>query len=472
MEGLRNRRPQVENLQDERLAPSAMQVEAYVVAGAVTIAAILAWVYILRSLHPETHLDWGAIDTGKASFPDGFTWGTATAAHQIEGNQSNNWTDFEAEKGLERSGEACDHWNRWREDFGLLSDLGVGSYRFSIEWSRLEPEKGEWDEGAMKTYSEMVDDLLSRGIRPMPTLHHFSHPSWWEEKGGFTDERNLGEFLAYSERVFEALSDRVEVWCTINEPTVFSAMGYTLGQFPPGKRSIRLTLKVMRNMMSAHAKVYRRLKEIRPECRIGVAKNVTLFDPSNRWSPVDWAVARFLEWLWNGAWRRCIRTGRMWPRLRTIPGAKGSLDFVGLNYYTHFITGLFMPTSTEELDFSKRDHEVATEFGYPMYAEGFRRAIDFVSVLGVPIEITENGVADSSDSLRPEHLMRHLWIVSEAIKDGRDIRSYHHWSLMDNFEWAEGYSMRFGLYSVDFETQERILRKSGEFYRDLIRPSQ
>ena len=150
-----------------------------------------------------------------------------------------------------------------------------------------------------------------------------------------------------------------------------------------------------------------------------------------------------------------------------IPEAKDSLDFVGLNYYTHFITGLFIPTKGE-LQFPKRKHEIATEFGYPMYAEGFRRAIEFVAPLNVPIEITENGVADAEDTLRPEHLMRHLWIVSEAIRDGFDIRSYHHWSLMDNFEWAEGYSMRFGLHHVDFETQKRTLRPSGEIYRDII----
>ena len=422
-----------------------------------------------RRKYPEPHYNWEEIDTRDVSFPDGFFWGTATAAHQIEGGQSNNWTDFERKSGKEPSGDACDHWNRWREDFDLLSGLEVTSYRFSIEWSRLEPSPGDWNDGVMSTYSQMVDDLLERGIRPMPTLHHFSHPSWWEEKGGFTEKKNLPEFLLYCEKVFDVLSDRVSVWCTINEPTVFSAMGYTLGQFPPGKRSIRLTLRVMRNMMRAHAMVYKSLKRKCPKCSFGIAKNVTLFDPVNRWSPIDWPIARLLEWLWNGAWRKGILTGRMLGA--SIPEAKGSLDFIGLNYYTHFITGLFMPTSTNELEFTKREHEIATEFGYPMYAEGLRRAIDFVSKLGVPIEITENGVADSDDSLRPEHLKRHLWVISEAIKDGRDIRSYHHWSLMDNFEWAEGYKMRFGLYSVDFESQERTLRPSGELYREIIQRS-
>ena len=437
-------------------------------AAASSLVIVMAILYVsrLRGRHPEPHYDWSRIDLGDVAFPSDFLWGTATAAHQIEGGLTNNWSAFEEERGLERSGAACEHWTLWREDFGLLSEMGVGSYRFSIEWSRLEPEPGTWDEEAMRVYSDMVDDLISRGIRPMVTLHHFSHPTWWEEKGGFADRRNLPDFLAYCERVFDELSDRVEYWCTINEPIVFSAMGYTLGQFPPGKRGIRLTMRVMRNLMRGHAMAYRSLKGRSPGCKLGVAKNVTLFDPANRWSPVDWLVARILEWLWNGSWRRGVTTGRMLGS--RIPGAKGSLDFVGLNYYTHFLTGLFLPTATEELQFAKREHEVATEFGYPMYAEGFRRAIEFVSGLGVPIEITENGVADAEDTLRPEHIRRHLWVVSEAIKEGHDIRSYHHWSLMDNFEWAEGYSMRFGLHAVDFQTQERTLRKSGEFYRDLI----
>ena len=249
--------------------------------------------------------------------------------------------------------------------------------------------------------------------------------------------------------MFDALSDRVSTLVTLNEPTVFSTMGYTLGMFPPGKRSLRLTLRVMRNLLRAHAMVYRSLKSKQPEVQIGIAKNVTLFDPKNRWSPVDWPLARLLEWFWNGAWRSGILNGKMW--FTEIPQAKGSLDFVGLNYYTHVLTGLSLP-ALRNLKFPKRAHEVATEFGYPMYAEGFRRAIEFLQPLGVPIEVTENGVADANDSLRSEHLKRHLWVLSKAIEDGHDVRSYHHWSLLDNFEWAEGYAMRFGLHEVNFET--------------------
>ena len=418
-----------------------------------------------RRKYPEQHENWANVNLDDVHFPEGFHWGTATAAHQVEGHLVNNWTHHEQRKNLEQSGAACDHWNRWREDFQLLTDLGMTSYRFSIEWSRIEPTEGTWNNDALAVYSNMVDDLLERGIRPVVTLHHFSHPQWWEAKGGFADRANALHFVRYCERVFEVLSDRVETWVTINEPTVFSTMGYTLGMFPPGRRSLRATLRVMRNLLLAHADVYIALKKIRPEVRIGIAKNVTLFDPKNRWSPIDWPLARLLEWFWNGAWRSGVENGRMF--FGDVSAAKGTLDFVGLNYYTHVLVG---PASVSllKMKFPKRAHEVATEFGYPMYAEGLRRALDFLAPLGVPIEITENGVADANDTLRTEHLKRHLWVLSQAIQDGHDVRSYHHWSLMDNFEWAEGYSMRFGLHHVDFETQERTLRPSGAVYKRII----
>ena len=418
-----------------------------------------------RRKYPEPHENWTAVDMNALTFPSDFRWGTATAAHQVEGHLVNNWTHHEQRNNLVQSGAACDHWNRWQEDFQLISELGLNSYRFSVEWSRIEPTEGTWNNDALAVYSNMVDDLLERGIRPVVTLHHFSHPQWWEAKGGFADRANAPHFVRYCERVFEVLSDRVETWVTINEPTVFSSMGYTLGMFPPGRRSLRATLRVMRNLLLAHADVYLALKKIRPEVRIGIAKNVTLFDPKNRWSPIDWPLARLLEWFWNGAWRSGVENGRMF--FWDVSAAKGTLDFVGLNYYTHVLVG---PASVSllKMKFPKRAHEVATEFGYPMYAEGLRRALDWLAPLGLPIEITENGVADANDTLRTEHLKRHLWVLSQAIQDGHDVRSYHHWSLMDNFEWAEGYSMRFGLHHVDFETQERTLRPSGAVYKRII----
>jgi len=433
--------------------------------GLTSLASYVLIIIYLSWRNPEPHYTWQQIDLEQLKFPSNFNWGSATAAHQIEGNNTNNWSSFEERTGIEKSAKACEHWQRWREDFNLLSELGVDSYRFSIEWSRIEPEQGEWNEAVVSTYSEMVDDLLQRGIKPMVTLHHFTHPIWFEELGGFSKKENLEHWVNYCERIFDVLSDRVKDWCTINEPEVFSIMGYFMGLFPPGRESIRKTLRVMRNMMSAHALAYRSLKSRRPDTRIGLAKNVTLFDPLRRWNLVHWITAKVLNHLWNGIWISSIKRGRMLGR--RVEYAKGSVDFVGLNYYTHVLASPFMPR-TIEVDLPKRKHQIMTEFGYPMYAEGLHRAIEMIAVLKVPIEITENGVADESDSLRPEHLRRHLLVLSQAIEEGYDIRSYHHWSLMDNFEWAEGYKLRFGLFSVDYDTQERTMRESGRLFKEII----
>ena len=433
--------------------------------GLTSLASYVLIIIYLSWRNPEPHSTWQQIDLEQLKFPSNFNWGSATAAHQIEGNNTNNWSSFEERTGIEKSAKACEHWQRWREDFNLLSELGVDSYRFSIEWSRIEPEQGEWNEEVVSTYSEMVDDLLQRGIKPMVTLHHFTHPIWFEELGGFSKKENLEHWVNYCERIFDVLSDRVTEWCTINEPEVFSIMGYFMGLFPPGRKSIRKTLKVMRNMMSAHALAYRSLKSRRPDTRIGLAKNVTLFDPLRRWNLIHWITAKVLNHLWNGIWISSIKRGRMLGR--RVEYAKGSVDFIGLNYYTHVLASPFMPR-TIEVDLPKRKHQIMTEFGYPMYAEGLHRAIEMIAVLKVPIEITENGVADGSDSLRPEHLRRHLLVLSQAIEEGYNIRSYHHWSLMDNFEWAEGYKLRFGLFSVDYETQERTMRESGRLFKEII----
>lgn len=434
----------------------------YLLSGVVVYFSIII---ILSLRFPEKYLNWNDLDYEKYSFPDNFTWGVATASHQIEGNNKNNWTDFEQKTGIEKSAEACEHWIRWKEDFNLIEQLGVNSYRLSIEWSRIQPEKGEWDQSAVDQYCEMVDDLLSRNIRPMITLHHFSHPIWFEELGGFYNRENISFWVDYCQRIFELLNEKVNDWCTINEPEVFSIMGYHMKMFPPGKSSVFKTIRVMKNMIYAHASAYRTLKNINPQARVGLAKNVTLFDPLRRWNLLHWITTLILNYIWNGAIISGLKKGRMFGS--KIDNAKNSFDFIGLNYYTHVLTSPFLPQTTE-IDLPKREHETMTDFGYTMYAEGLERAVKLVSKLNVPIEITENGVADSDDKLRPLHLKRHIWQISKLIEQGHDIRSYYHWSLMDNFEWAEGYKLRFGLYHVDYNTQERTLKQSGMDYQKVI----
>ena len=425
----------------------------------------------------EEHRDWTKVDytslvDGQA-FPPSFMWGVATASHQIEGGNSNNWTQFEPQsKSGQLSGDACDHWNRKVEDIDLISNLNVTHYRFSIEWSRVEPEMGVWDEDAIDWYSDLVDRLLKRGIQPMVTLHHFTNPLWWEHRGAFEKESNIIYWIRFCSKMFEVLADRVEWWCTINEPAVYASMGYVLGEFPPGERSFKKTRHVSLNLMRAHALCYRTLKSMKHgrNAKIGLVKNINIFDPYRRWNPLHRFQAKLLDGMFNRCWIKGLQTGRFKPpsavRSVAIDGLKGSSDFIGVNYYTHLLTTPFMPTKVE-IDPLIRPWEERTDFRYAMYAEGLKRAFDMVSSLNIPIIVTENGVADDDDDMRPEHVRRHLLITSEAIANGHDIRGFYHWSLMDNFEWAEGYEQCFGLYHVDFETQKRTLRESGALYASI-----
>ncbi len=431
-------------------------------------------IFILSLRFPEKHLDWNKLDLDDLRFPKDFGWGVATASHQIEGNNHNNWSEFEKNNGLEESGIACDHWNRWNQDFELIKELGVGHYRFSIEWSRIQPTKDVWDDLIVKQYSEMVDDLISKGIEPMITLHHFSHPVWFQDEGGFEIEDNVSYWINFCEIIFNELSDRVKWWCTINEPAVFTTMGYVLGEFPPGARSFKKARSVSKNMMSAHAQCYRNLKKLPngEDSNIGFVKNINIFDPYKRWNIFHWIQAKILDEMFNKCWLRGLKTGRFRAPSsifsQKIDGLRGSADFIGVNYYTHLLTTPFMPTSVE-LEPLKRPWEIRTDFRYPMYAEGLRRSFEMVENLGVPIYVTENGVADKNDDFRPEHIRKHLWITSRAILDGFNVKGFFHWSLMDNFEWAEGYAQRFGLYHVNYETQKRTLKESGKLYSGIIK---
>ena len=442
------------------------------------LACVAVCVYLIVTLllhywTPETHIDWSTIDLQDVNFPETFAWGVATASHQIEGGNTNNWSQFENANDLQRSGDACEHWDRWECDFDLIENLGVNHYRFSLEWSRIELCEGEWNDTAIEQYSNMIDNLISRNIEPMVTLHHFSHPIWFEDKGGFANAENVDYWIRFSEKMYSVLGNRVKWWCTINEPAVFASMGYVLGEFPPGKRSFKLTRAVARNMMVAHARCYRALKSMPggESAQIGLVKNINIFDPYRRWNLVHWFQAKLLDEMFNRCWIRGLKTGKFRAPSSIfsskIEGLKDSSDFIGVNYYTHLLTTPFMPT-TVEIDPLIRPWETRTDFRYPMYAEGLHRSFHMVKGLNLPIYVTENGVADDDDDMRPEHVRRHLWLTSQAIQEGLDIRGFFHWSLMDNFEWAEGYTQRFGLYHVNYDTQERTLKESGKLYADYV----
>ncbi len=440
----------------------------------------------LSQTNPDVKWQWDSINTSGIHFPSNFAWGTATAAHQVEGNNTNNnWYEWERsvdDGGIsrihnnDRSGLAADHWNRYPEDIILMKDLGVSHYRFSVEWSRIEPEKGRYDLEALAHYRRMCEALVEADITPVVTLHHFTHPTWFEEMGAFEKEENTDHFVGFSELVFNELRDLVPMWCTFNEPSVFVAQGYFNGIFPPGKKDPILAGTVLENMLNAHVRTYHQLKSIPGSDgnKIGLVKNIFQFDPYRRWHVLDWAFSKILNDVYTNAPLEFLKTGEssfympgMVDNKMSNELAVGTLDFIGLNYYSRMhVKGQL--NAVEPFVFDTRDQDIMTDMGYPLYAEGFHRALKTISRMDVPIYVTENGLADDGDSVRPLFIKRYLYALNQALRERIDVRGYFYWSLMDNFEWAEGYSMKFGLYEVDLETQDRRLREGSLPFVEMV----
>ena len=410
-------------------------------------------------------------------FPRSFLWGTATAAHQVEGGNSNNdWWKWEQTPGHiadgTRSGLACDHYARFREDFDLLSSLRQNSHRFSIEWSRIEPSPGQIDRSAVAHYREVLECLRERGIEPLVTLHHFTNPLWLAERGGWEDDRVVDSFSRFVQLMVREYGDLVRYWITINEPTVYAYMGYFTGLWPPGRCSMRSSFRVLRNMVRAHGRAYRILHEESPrsDVAVGVAHHLRIFDPYRPSLPLDRWLAGLTEYLFNRLVVMTLFDGRMrFPmgRGQVMPEAVDSTDFLGLNYYTRDTVG-FQPRQVRTLfggSFPVKGERSLP--GWEIYPEGMYRLLKFLGALGKPVCITENGVAEEGDELRPGFLVRHLAQIHRAIQEGIPVLGYMHWSSMDNFEWADGQRLRFGLVHVDFATQKRTVKPSGWLYADI-----
>ena len=458
------------------------------------IIAILVILYFLAVLHmiywhPELKWNWKNIDVKKMIFPKSFFWGTATASHQVEGGcTNNNWFKWESaidENGNPRikdnqiSGIACDHWNRYNDDISLIKELGVNYYRLSLEWSKIETEKGTFNENALDHYSDVIDSLIKNDIVPVITLHHFTNPIWFDDMGGFEKEDNIDYFISFCEVVFNRYSDRVKDWCTINEPEVYSVMGYFAGVFPPGQKNPQLAVEVLKNLLVAHTKVYHVLKKLPNglESEIGIVKNIMQFDPYRRWNLLDWMVCSIVNKIYNGIALSYLKTGKInvyYPFFVKMKyeysDAAQATDFFGLNYYSHnHLKFKFDPNEFFENKFFEND--IMTDMPYVVYPEGLYRAIKSAEIVGKPIIITENGIADDKDDRRALYIERYIYAMNRAMQEGSDVRGYFYWSLMDNFEWAEGYDMRFGLYEVDFKTQNRTLREGSRKFVEIINES-
>jgi beta-glucosidase len=421
------------------------------------------------------------------AFPPGFLFGTATSATQIEGHcTTTDWYAF-ARNGRVKHRDtldvACDSWNRWREDVALQQKLGMNAARLSVEWGRVEPRPGAFDRAALDHYRAMLGGYVDAGLRPMVTLHHFSLPLWMADRGGLLSPELPARMARFAVETVGALGDLCREWITINEPNVLAAQSYLLGLWPPARRSPRDAALAHHRLLEAHVAMYRALHgaDRRGDLALGVAHHLRVTEPRDPGRLADRLAARVFARVFNDSFAQAVCTGELLGPLDPLLGrpggfhpaeAKGTQDFLGVNYYSRDLVS-FDPTYPAELFLRRGVAEGAetSDLGWEIYPEGLFTVIEAWSRRsgGLPVYVTENGIADGSDELRPRFLVRHLARVARAIAGGIDVRGYYHWSLLDNFEWAEGYEPRFGLVAMDCGTQERRIRASGELYARIAR---
>lgn len=412
--------------------------------------------------------------------PD-FLWGVATSSYQIEGALENDWTDWERRERLkvreERCGQAAGHRERWRSDFGLLPSIGANAYRLSVERSAVEPEAGFFSDAALRLERDRVDALARLGVEPVVTLHHYTHPRWFWEAGGWEDPRSVAAFGRYAAVVADALGPRVRTWVTLNEPIVFLLGGYLGGLIPPGHRRFASAARALEHLVRAHVAAAAALKERVPGARVGIAHNMLDFAPERRDSALDRRLARAGERLYNGALLEALATGRMdWAfpgegRTRiVVPDFPAANDFLGVNYYSR-VHIRFRGVPGAVGAFAYRDPEARglTDTGWEIHPQGFDRVLRQAETAGRPILVTENGIATGNDGLRRDFLREHALVLAHRLAAGAPIEGYFYWSLIDNFEWLEGFRPRFGLFEVDYATFARRRRPSADLFAELGR---
>ncbi|HSE87960.1 MAG TPA: glycoside hydrolase family 1 protein [Candidatus Binatia bacterium] len=400
-------------------------------------------------------------------FPPGFLWGAATSSHQVEGdNRWNDWWAFEQSGRLPyRSGEACRHYHLYERDFDLARALGHNAHRFSIEWSRIEPAEGHWDFEAMSHYRAVIEALIERRLEPVVTLHHFTNPAWFSDRGGWLRKDSPKFFSRYAEHVMKQLGARVKYWITINEPTVYVMQGYINGEWPPFCKSACIkSVTAFKNLARAHIAAYRTLHELRRDIMVGFAHSAPLVMPCNPRQKRDCLAARVRDWILNRSFFYFLQP----PFFGKLPRER--LDFIGINYYTRtLIRGSGWGPSAILGRACHLPHHIdqgaTSDTGWEIYPSGLQTVLERFSHWGIPLMVTENGVATDNEALRREFLLSHLESLAEALRKGVNVVGYLYWSLIDNFEWAMGTRPRFGLAAVDFWSQERKLRAFAEDYK-------
>ncbi|MEI8344063.1 MAG: glycoside hydrolase family 1 protein [Candidatus Moraniibacteriota bacterium] len=408
----------------------------------------------------------------KLFFPLGFLWGSATSAHQVEGGTNNQWTQWEKdnaqrlaeeaktkwqpwqqqqfpemfEKENYISGQACDHYNRFEQDFDIAKNLGHNAHRFSIEWSRIEPEEGKFDEKEIEHYRKVLLALRERGVEPFVTLWHWTNPLWLEKKGGASSKEFAESFEKYAKRMAWEFGGLVKFWVTINEPMSVIPSCYLTGAWPPQKTNPFLALKTYKTLSNAHMLAYDAIHDVSSIAEVGFANIVAYFEPDNANSFLDRLVVKIAEYFGNK---------------KFLKMTKGKNDFLALQYYFHHKLSFFKGRTNE--------NKSVNDLNWEIYQEGLYHLLKWLKEYNLPIYITENGLADARDEKRKELIKDGLTWVHKAISEGVDVRGYFYWSLLDNFEWDKGFWPRFGLVEVDFKTQERKIRSSAFGYATICK---
>lgn len=399
----------------------------------------------------------------------GMLLGVASAPTQIDGGDfGHTWNDWYEKGNIKDNSNpavATDHWNRWREDILLMHRMGIQTYRFGIEWARVEPEEGIFDEAAIAHIKEEIMLMLGLGIKPLVTLHHFTNPMWFEKKGGWEVPENVMCFLMYVEKIVGSIGHLVNEYITINEPNVYAVNGYLFGVFPPGKKSLGVTLNVMSNLAGAHIRAYRLIHDVRrgmgfKDTKVSFANHLRVFEPKNSKNPAHRVAAAVMEDHFQDILSVAMLTGEFkMPLKNTQRTHRGVFcDFHAINYYTRSSVSSFADGVRK--DCCKND------LGWEIYPHGIVLCCQkMMSIVPLPIYITENGTCDNKDAFRSRFIYDHL---KELCQSKLPIKRYYHWCFNDNFEWAEGNSARFGIVHTDYGTMERTVKKSGEFYSKII----
>ena len=421
-------------------------------------------------------------------FPKNFLWGAATSAHQVEGNNHNDWSEWErvnaerlAEEAEEKwgkgitgktclpagrfpemlkpenyiSGRACDQYNHYEEDFDIAKELGHNAHRFSIEWSRIEPEEGKFDEREIEHYRRVVRALTARNITPMITLWWWTNPLWIKKIGGWENKKTIQYFLHYVEKITKELKkEGVKFWIPGNEPGTYVGMSFVKGEHPPMVKNIWKANKVFKNIMRAFTLAYDVIHSHQPEASVGLSHYARFMAPKSD-KIIDKLATKILDYIKNWRFFKVCK----------------KYDFIGIQYYR---------ANSVEINFSESNMwgpikeadditDWQSDMGWCIYPEGIYHLLKKAAKFKKDIYITENGLADADDSQRAKFIKDHLYWIHKAIQEGADVRGYFYWSLLDNFEWDKGFWPRFGLVEVDYETLERRIRKSAWEYAKICR---